>query len=53
MKGNARGDFSADRRLLQLSTISIAIGAIGAVVAVVLLKLIAGSPISSSIYTSR
>lgn len=41
MKGNARGDFSADRRLLQLSAISIAIGAVGAVVAVLLLKLIA------------
>lgn len=41
MKKNARGDFSADRRLLQLSAISIAIGAVGAVVAVVLLKLIA------------
>ncbi len=41
MKKNARGDFSADRRLLQLSAISIVIGAVGAVVAVVLLKLIA------------
>jgi H+/Cl- antiporter ClcA len=41
MKETARGDFSADRRLLQLSAISIAIGAVGAVVAVVLLKLIA------------
>ncbi|HXA15993.1 MAG TPA: chloride channel protein [Thermoanaerobaculia bacterium] len=41
MKKTARGDFSADRRLLQLSAISIAIGAVGAVVAVVLLKLIA------------
>src|SRR5205823_2012212 len=36
-----RGDFSADERLIQLSVISIAIGALGAVVAVVLLKLIA------------
>src|SRR2546423_7599 len=41
MKTTARGDFSADQRLLQLSAISIVIGAIGAVVAVVLLKLIA------------
>ncbi len=41
MKKTARGDFSADQRLLQLSTISIAIGAVGAVVAVLLLKLIA------------
>ncbi|HEV7484907.1 MAG TPA: chloride channel protein [Thermoanaerobaculia bacterium] len=41
MKKTARGDFSADQRLLQLSAISIAIGAVGAVVAVVLLKLIA------------
>jgi H+/Cl- antiporter ClcA/CBS domain-containing protein len=41
MKKTARGDFSADRRLLQLSAISIVIGAVGAVVAVVLLKLIA------------
>jgi H+/Cl- antiporter ClcA len=41
MKKTARGDFSADRRLLQLSAISVAIGAVGAVVAVLLLKLIA------------
>jgi H+/Cl- antiporter ClcA/CBS domain-containing protein len=41
MKKTARGDFSADQRLLQLSAISIVIGAAGAVVAVVLLKLIA------------
>src|SRR5438067_9032127 len=41
MKKTARGDFSADQRLLQLSAISIVIGAVGAVVAVVLLKLIA------------
>ena len=41
MKKTSRGDFSADQRLLQLSTISIAIGAVGAVVAVLLLKLIA------------
>src|SRR5947209_11907207 len=41
MKKTTRGDFSADERLLQLSAISITIGAVGAVVAVVLLKLIA------------
>jgi H+/Cl- antiporter ClcA/CBS domain-containing protein len=41
MTKTSRGDFSADQRLLQLSAISIAIGAIGAVVAVLLLKLIA------------
>ncbi len=41
MKKTSRGDFSADQRLLQLSAISIAIGAVGAVVAVLLLKLIA------------
>jgi chloride channel protein, CIC family len=41
MTKTARGDFSADQRLLQLSAISIAIGAVGAVVAVLLLKLIA------------
>ncbi|HEV7427931.1 MAG TPA: chloride channel protein [Thermoanaerobaculia bacterium] len=41
MKKTARGDFSADQRLLQLSAISIVIGAVGAVVAVLLVKLIA------------
>jgi len=41
MTKTSRGDFSADQRLLQLSAISIAIGAVGAVVAVLLLKLIA------------
>jgi H+/Cl- antiporter ClcA len=41
MKKTTRGDFSADRRLIQLSAISIVIGVVGAAVAVVLLKLIA------------
>ena len=41
MKNDARGDFSADRRLLRLSAISIAIGAAGALVAALLLSLIA------------
>ena len=36
-----RGDFSADRRLLQLSAISIGIGAVGALVAALLLAMIA------------
>jgi len=41
MKKTGRGDFSADRRLIQLSTISIGIGIAASLVAVVLLKLIA------------
>lgn len=41
MTKTSRGDFSADQRLLQLSAISVAIGAVGAVIAVLLLKLIA------------
>jgi H+/Cl- antiporter ClcA len=42
MNKTMRGDFSADRRLIQLSAISIGIGVVGALVAVLLLKLIAG-----------
>lgn len=41
MKSDARGDFSADRRLIRLSAISIAIGAACALVAALLLSLIA------------
>jgi H+/Cl- antiporter ClcA/Mg2+/Co2+ transporter CorC len=41
MKKAMRGDFSVDRRLIQLSAISIAIGIVGALVAVLLLALIA------------
>ncbi len=41
MKARARGDFSADRRLLRLSAISLAVGVAGAVLATLLLALIA------------
>ncbi len=41
MKKGIRGDFSADRRLLQLSAISIGIGAVCSLVAVLLLSMIA------------
>lgn len=41
MKKTTRGDFSADRRLIQLSAISIVIGIVASLIAVVLLSLIA------------